>query len=101
VAGLVNLAGLEWQAIPHDMFDAYYGRAYSSAIMASYRPRSSPAPDWADLVACFFGFPRSANSSHRAVQETAFGAIPPRWSNSTYGKLQVAVLFVLGLENCG
>jgi hypothetical protein len=84
-----GIAGLEWQATPHYMFDAYYGGAYFQRNYG-FLPTTGTSCAGMEGFSCVgFGFPGSANSSNRAVQEATFVAIPTVWSNPTYGKLQV------------
>jgi hypothetical protein len=84
-----GIAGLEWQATPRYMFDAYYGGAYFQRNYGLFPTPGSTCNGVIGFSCVGFGFPGSANTSNRAVQEATFGAIPTLWSNPTYGKLQV------------
>jgi hypothetical protein len=85
-----GLAGFEYQALPNYMVYSYYGAAYFERNFG-FLP-STPASSCAGLVSftCVgFGFPGSANTSNRAIQEATFGIIPTLWSNENYGKVQI------------
>jgi hypothetical protein len=88
-----GIAGLEWQPTLHYMFDAYYGGAY---FQRNYGFLPTPGSSCAGVggFSCVgFGFPGSANTSNRAVQEATFGVIRTLWSNPTYGKLDVVTQY--------
>jgi hypothetical protein len=85
-----GLAGFEYQAMPNYMLYGYYGGAYFQRNFG-FLP-VTPASSCAGLVSftCVgFGFPGSANTSNRAVQEATIGIIPTLWSNENYGKVQI------------
>jgi hypothetical protein len=84
-----GIAGLEWQASRRYMFDAYYGGAYFQRNFGSLPTPGSTCNGLAGFSCVGFGFPGSANTSNRAVQEVTFDAIPTLWSNESYGKFQV------------
>ncbi|MGB4785013.1 MAG: hypothetical protein WAQ77_09860, partial [Candidatus Acidiferrum sp.] len=84
-----GIAGLEWQATPRYMLYSYYGGAYFGRNYGFLPAAGSSCAGVAGFSCVGFGFPGSANSSNRAVQEATFGAIPTLWSNPNYGKLQV------------
>jgi hypothetical protein len=84
-----GIAGLEWQASPRYMLYSYYGGAYFARNYGFLPNAGSSCAGVAGFSCVGFGFPGSANSSNRAVQEATFGAIPTLWSNPNYGKLQV------------
>ena len=84
-----GIAGLEWQASRRYMFDAYYGGAYFRRNFGSLPAAGSTCNGLAGFTCVGFGFPGSANTSNRAVQEATFDAIPTLWSNESCGKLQV------------
>jgi hypothetical protein len=85
-----GIGGLEYQATPHYMFYGYYGGAY---FQRNYGFLAAPPTSSCDGVSGFtcvgFGFPGSANTSNRAVQEITFGVIPTLWSNENYGRVQI------------
>jgi hypothetical protein len=85
-----GVAGFEYQATPRYMFYSYYGGAYFQRNFG-FQP-ATPASS-CDGVAGFncvgFGFPGSANTSNRAIQEATFGVIPSLWSNENFGRLQI------------
>jgi hypothetical protein len=84
-----GIAGLEWQATRKYMFDAYYGGAYFQRNFGALPTPGSTCNGLAGFSCVGFGFPGSANTSNRAVQEATFDVIPTLWSNESYGKFQV------------
>ena len=84
-----GIGGLEWQATRKYMFDAYYGGAYFQRNFDALPTTGSTCNGLIGFSCVGFGFPGSANSSNRAVQEITFDAIPTLWSNESYGKFQV------------
>jgi hypothetical protein len=85
-----GVAGFEYQTTPRFMFYGYYGGAY---FQRNYGFLAATPNSSCDGVAGFtcvgFGFPGSANTSNRAVQEGTFGVIPTLWSNENYGRVQI------------
>jgi len=84
-----GLAGLEWQANRRYMFDAYYGAAYFERNFGLFPPPGGTCNGRAGFACVGFGFPGSANTTNRAIQEATFDAIPTLWSSENYGKFQV------------
>ncbi len=85
-----GLAGFEWQTTPRYMLYSYYGAAYFQRNFALLRATPSSSCAGSLGFTCIgFGFPGSANSSNRAVQEGTFGMIPTLWSSPNYGKIQI------------
>ena len=84
-----GLAGLEWQASRRYMFDAYYGAAYFERNFGLFPTPGSTCNGRAGFSCVGFGFPGSANTTNRAIQEATFDAIPTLWSSENYGKFQV------------
>jgi hypothetical protein len=84
-----GIGGLEWQASRRYMFDAYYGAAYFQRNFGALPAPGSTCNGLAGFSCVGFGFPGSANTTNRAVQEVTFDAIPTLWSNESYGKFQV------------
>ena len=84
-----GIGGLEWQATRKYMFDAYYGGAYFQRNFGALPTAGSTCNGLAGFSCVGFGFPGSANTTNRAVQEATFDAIPTLWSNESYGKFQV------------
>jgi hypothetical protein len=85
-----GLGGFEWQTTPRFALYSYYGGAYFERDFG-LQP-ATPASSCAGIpgFACVgFGFPGSANSSNRAIQEGTFGVIPTLWSSDNYGKVQI------------
>lgn len=85
-----GLAGLEYQVTPKDAFYGYYGAAYFKRNFGLLpAPATSSCNGLPGFTCVGFGFPGSANSSNRAVQEATFGYIPTLWSHENYGKVQI------------
>jgi len=89
-----GIGGIEWQATPRLMIYGYDGAAYFGRNwgFAAPSPTTSACPA-ANPPAGFncvgFGFPGSANTANRALQEPTIGFIPTLWKNPNYGALQV------------
>jgi hypothetical protein len=84
-----GIGGLEWQATRKYMFDAYYGAAYFQRNFGALPTSGSTCNGLAGFSCVGFGFPGSANTTNRAIQEATFDVIPTLWSSEEYGKLQV------------
>ena len=85
-----GIGGLEFQATPRYMFYSYYGGAYFQRNFGLLAATPTSSCDGISGFTCVgFGFPGSANTSNRAVQEGTFGVIPTLWSNENYGRLQI------------
>jgi hypothetical protein len=85
-----GIGGLEYQATPRYMFYSYYGGAYFQRNFGFFPATPASSCDGITGFTCVgFGFPGSANTSNRAVQEGTFGVIPTLWSNENYGRLQI------------
>jgi len=85
-----GVGGFEYQTTPHFMFYGYYGGAYFQRNYGFQAATSASSCDGVSGFSCVgFGFPGSANSSNRAVQEGTIGVIPTLWSNENYGRLQI------------
>jgi hypothetical protein len=84
-----GVGGLEYQATPHYMFYGYYGGAYFQHNYGFLAATPASCDGVSGFTCVGFGFPGSANTSNRSVQEGTFGVIPTLWSNESYGRLQV------------
>ena len=85
-----GVGGFEYQATPHYMFYGYYGGAYFQRNFGFLAATPTSSCDGVSGFTCVgFGFPGSANTSNRAVQEGTIGVIPTLWSNENYGRLQI------------
>jgi hypothetical protein len=85
-----GVGGFEYQATTHYMFYGYYGGAYFQRNYGFLAATPTSSCDGVSGFTCVgFGFPGSANTSNRAVQEGTFGVIPTLWSNESYGRLQI------------
>jgi hypothetical protein len=85
-----GIGGFEYQATPHNIFYGYYGGAYFQRNFGFLPSTPTSSCDGISGFTCVgFGFPGSANTSNRAVQEGTIGVIPTLWSNESYGRLQI------------
>jgi hypothetical protein len=85
-----GIGGFEYQATSHYMFYSYYGGAYFQRNFGFLPATAASSCDGITGFTCVgFGFPGSANTSNRAIQEGTFGVIPTLWSNENYGRLQI------------
>ena len=85
-----GIGGFEYQATPHYMFYGYYGGAYFQRNFGFLAATPTSSCDGVSGFTCVgFGFPGSASTSNRAVQEITFGVIPTLWSNENYGRVQI------------
>lgn len=84
-----GLGGFEWQATQRYMLYSYYGGAYFARNFGLLPTPGSTCNGVPGFLCVGFGFPGSANSSNRAVQEATIGVIPTLWSNPNYGKLEM------------
>ena len=85
-----GIGGFEWQTTPRYMLYGYYGGAYfqrNFGLLASTPTTSCAGVSGFSCVG--FGFPGSATSSNRAIQEGTFGVIPTLWSSPNFGKVQI------------
>lgn len=73
-----GIAGFEYQLRPSFMVYSYYGGAFFE--------RNTAVDAGGKLIG--FGFPGSASSSNRSVQEATFGFVRTFWKNPRYGALQ-------------
>jgi hypothetical protein len=85
------VGGFEWQVTPRLLFDSYYSGAYFARNFGFLTSTATPAPK-CDGVSGFicvgFGFPGSANTNNRAIQEGTFGFTQTLWESPEHGKLQ-------------
>jgi hypothetical protein len=85
-----GIAGLEYQATPRYMLYGYYGGAYFQRDFGFLAATPASSCDGVLGFTCVgFGFPGSANTSNRSVQEATIGVIPTLWSNENFGRLQI------------
>jgi hypothetical protein len=86
-----GLGGLEWQTSPKLSLSGYYGGVYFGrdfGLLASTGAGASCAGR-AGFTCVGFGFPGSANTNNRTVQEASAVIIPTLWSSENYGKVQI------------
>lgn len=87
-----GVAGFEWQLTPRFLFDGYYSGAYFQRNFGWLASNVVPAPrcDGISGFTCVgFGYPGSANTNNRAIQEGTFGFTHTLWGSPEYGKLQI------------
>jgi hypothetical protein len=95
-----GVGGFEYQATPHYMFYGYYGGAYFQRSFGLLAATPSSSCDGISGFTCVgFGFPGSANTSNRTLQEGTFGIIPTLWSNENYGRLQIITQYSYLVRN--
>ena len=86
-----GVAGFEWDILPRLVIESYYSGAYFSRNFGLL-PSSATPPPSCDGISGFtcvgFGFPGSANTNNRAIQEGTFGFTQTLWGSPKYGKLQ-------------
>lgn len=88
-----GIGGIEWQATPKLMIYGYDGAAYfgrnwgfAAAPLGSACADANPP---AGFNCVGYGFPGSANTANRLLQEPTIGFVPTLWKNPNYGTLQV------------
>jgi hypothetical protein len=85
------VGGFEWQVTPRFLIDSYYSGAYFARNFGLLASTATPAPKCNGVTGftCVgFGFPGSANTNNRAIQEVTLGFTQPLWGSPEYGKLQ-------------
>ena len=84
-----GIGGFEYQLTPHYMFYGYYGGAYFERNYGFLAATPSSSCNGISGFTCVgFGFPGSANSANRLIEEATVGIIPTLWSNANFGRLQ-------------
>ena len=86
-----GIAGFEWQVTPRFLVDSYYSGAYFERNFGLLASTAIPAPkcdSFPGFVCVGFGFPGSANTNNRTIQEGTFGFTQTLWGSPQYGKLQ-------------
>jgi hypothetical protein len=85
-----GIGGIEYQPTPRYTFYGYYGGAYFQRNFGFLPAAQTSSCDGSAGFTCVgFGFPGSANTANRAVQEGTFGVIPTLWSSENFGRLQI------------
>jgi hypothetical protein len=79
VRSSTGMLGAEWDVLPQSKFFAYYGAAvyaskYSQAANGTYAG---------------YGFPGSANSANRRIEEYTVGEAQTLWKSPAYGDLKI------------
>lgn len=80
-----GIGGFEWQAVPNTMLYGYYGGAYFGKNFVTVAPGTFCGASGR----CGYGYPGSANSQNRSIQEGTLGLIQTLWKNPNYGALQI------------
>jgi len=86
-----GVGGFEWQIHPRFLIDGYYSGAYFARNFGLLASTATPTPkcDGVSGFTCIgFGFPGSANTNNRAIQEGTFGFTQTLWESPEHGKLQ-------------
>jgi hypothetical protein len=86
-----GVGGFEWQVTPRFLIDSYYSGAYFAQNFGLLASTATPAPkcDGISGFTCVgYGFPGSANTNNRAIQEGTFGFTQTLWGSPEHGKLQ-------------
>jgi hypothetical protein len=86
-----GVGGFEWQVTPRFLIDGYYSGAYIARNFGLLTSTVIPAPKCNGVTGftCVdFGFPGSANTNNRAIQEGTLGFSQTLWGSPEYGKLQ-------------
>jgi hypothetical protein len=86
-----GVGGFEWQATQRFLLDGYYSGAYFAQDFGLLASTATPIPkcDGVSGFTCVgFGFPGSANTNNRAIQEATLGFTQTLWGSPEHGKLQ-------------
>ncbi len=86
-----GVGGFEWQMHPRFLIDAYYSGAYFARNFGLLASTAKPAPSCngvSGFTCVGFGFPGSANTNNRAIQEATVGFTQTLWGSPEHGKLQ-------------
>jgi hypothetical protein len=86
-----GVLGFEWQIMPRFLVDSYYSGTYFAqnfGLLASTAKPASSCDGISGFTCVGFGFPGSANTNNRAIQEATIGFTQTLWGSPTYGKLE-------------
>ena len=86
-----GVGGFEWQVTPRLLFDSYYSGAYFARNFALLASTATPTPECngvSGFTCIGFGFPGSANTNNRTIQEGTFGFTQTLLGSSEHGRLQ-------------
>ena len=84
--------GFEWQMHPRFLIDGYYSGAYIGRNFGLLASTVTPTPGCngvSGFTCVGFGFPGSANTNNRAIQEGTVGFTQTLWGDPRFGKLQL------------
>jgi hypothetical protein len=77
-----GIGGFEWKIDKRTTISSYYSNAY-------FQRRYGLDPSLKTPTYVGYGFPGSANSNNRTIQEYSFASISTLWKDPAYGALQV------------
>jgi hypothetical protein len=86
-----GVGGFEWQVTPRFLIDGYYSGAYFAQNFGLLASTAKPTPSCngiSGFTCVGFGFPGSANTNNRAIQEATIGFTQTLWGSPEHGKLQ-------------
>jgi hypothetical protein len=86
-----GVGGFEWQMHPRFLIDGYYSGAYFARNFGLLASKVTPPPSCngvSGFTCVGFGFPGSANTNNRAIQEATVGFTQTLWGSPEHGKLQ-------------
>jgi len=76
-----GIGGFEWTINKRTTLSSYYSSAY-------FQRRYALDPTVKTATYVGYGFPGSANTNNRTIQEASFASITTLWQRPTYGALQ-------------
>jgi hypothetical protein len=86
-----GVLGFEWRIMPRFLVDSYYSGTHFAQNFGLIASTAKPAPSCngiSGFTCVGFGFPGSANTNNRAIQEATIGFTQTLWGSATYGKLE-------------
>jgi hypothetical protein len=86
-----GVGGFEWQVTHRFLVDSYYSGAYFArdfGLLASTATQAPKCDGVSGFTCVGFGFPGSANTNNRAIQEGTVGFTQTLWESPQHGKLQ-------------
>jgi hypothetical protein len=87
-----GVGGFEWQITTRFLLESYYSGAYFARNFGLLASTATPAlmcNGVSGFTCVGFGFPGSANTNNRAIQEGTLGFTHTLWGSPEHGKLQV------------
>jgi hypothetical protein len=86
-----GVTGFEWQVTPRFLIDSYYSGAYfgrNFGLLASTATLTPNCDGVSGFTCVGFGFPGSANTNNRTIQEGTFGFTQTLWGSPEHGELK-------------